>query len=71
MSPVEKIFTNDERIELSVRAQVRSEFSTLMPEADEDLEKVLFEMVYPPFGSRSPSVRQNQRPTADWNCVVQ
>ncbi|KAF4637188.1 hypothetical protein G7Y89_g890 [Cudoniella acicularis] len=75
-SPINPIFTMDERIELATRALVKGYNGAVM--GDEkliekpELEKVLFEVVYPSFGSRQKAkVAEREKPADEGSrCVV-
>lgn len=70
-SPLDFIFSVDEKIELATRALVRPEFDKVVENAVE-LEKVLFEMVYPAFGSRqNQQMEEEEEEKRDQSCVIQ
>jgi hypothetical protein len=70
-SPFDEIFTKEQKIELITRSLVRE---TLRNTPDEDLqqnpelEKVIFEVVYPPFGFRQ--TMEDNEPEG-WRCLIQ
>ncbi len=74
-SPLDHIFSEDEKIELSVRKLVRGykDERTGKPIVEDiELEKVLFDVVYPLFGSRQTAqVDQGDKEDEGWSCSVQ
>jgi hypothetical protein len=75
-SPFDTIFTEKERIELAARSLtslfISDTLKTFMKDNPE-LERVLFEVVYPQFGFRQKieNDRQATRPDEGWSCLVQ
>ena len=74
-SPFDKIFTEEERIELTTRLLVRAmngegAGKSMIPNLE--LEKVIFEVVYPLFGFRQVrQVAEMEKVEEGWTCIIQ
>jgi hypothetical protein len=76
-SPLDHIFTEEEKIELSTREFVQSDEANIGEKLVEsaELERVLFDVVYPLFGSRQKGVanrrEQSEGVEKGSGCLVQ
>ena len=74
-SPFDKIFTEEERIELTTRLLVRAmngEGAGKLMIPNSELREVIFDVVYPLFGFRQVrQVAETEKAEEDWACIVQ
>lgn len=69
-SPFDKIFSDEDKIEMATRALLRPEFESLVKGAME-LETVIFGIVYPKFGFRIGLQVEEENADGGRTCIVQ